>query len=393
MPARAKRTPTKAKKVPARKAASSGRIRGRAAAVHRDEEDEERSGSEGDRSDEDVYRSEDEEEVESLDSDALDEESDGGAKGPKKRKRAAPGSKKASPRKASLRKKRKRADESDEDDDDLDLKEGQEVVGIVVKAPTTGWVPPGQISKNTFDFLSQLQKPECNDREWFKLNEPVYRLAEKEWKAFIEELTPLLIEVDSQIPFLPPKDVIHRIYRDVRFSNDKTPYKTGFSGSFSRSGRKGIFAHYHIMIKPGGQSLIAAGAWCPGKNELATIRSNIMRSPRRLRDIISNPDFVQHFGPPERHPDGNHQNIFGMDDELKTAPKGFEKTHPDIDLLKCRSFCVIHRFLDSEVLSPDFKESLCKVLKVMQPFVHCLNDMMTIQDNVPDNDGGEEENE
>ncbi|EED77629.1 predicted protein [Postia placenta Mad-698-R] len=139
MPARAKRTPTKAKKVPARKAASSGRIRGRAAAVHRDEEDEERSGSEGDRSDEDVYRSEDEEEVESLDSDALDEESDGGAKGPKKRKRAAPGSKKASPRKASLRKKRKRADESDEDDDDLDLKEGQEVVGIVVKAPTTGW--------------------------------------------------------------------------------------------------------------------------------------------------------------------------------------------------------------------------------------------------------------
>ncbi|EED79347.1 predicted protein [Postia placenta Mad-698-R] len=139
MPARAKRTPTKAKKVPARKAASSGRIRGRAAAVHRDEEDEERSGSEGDRSDEDVYRSEDEEEVESLDSDALDEESDGGAKGPKKRKRAATSSKKASPRKASLRKKRKRADESDEDDDDLDLKEGQEVVGIVVKAPTTGW--------------------------------------------------------------------------------------------------------------------------------------------------------------------------------------------------------------------------------------------------------------
>ncbi|EED79346.1 predicted protein [Postia placenta Mad-698-R] len=139
MPARAKRTATKAKKVPARKAASSGRIRGRAAAVHRDEEDEERSGSEGDRSDEDVYRSEDEEDVESLDSDALDEESDGGAKGPKKRKRAAPRSKKASPRKASLRKKRKRADESDEDDDDLDLKEGQEVVGIVVTAPTIGW--------------------------------------------------------------------------------------------------------------------------------------------------------------------------------------------------------------------------------------------------------------
>lgn len=96
------------------------------------------------------------------------------------------------------------------------------------------------------------------------LVEPVYRLAESEWKAFVEEFTDVLVEVDPQIPHLPPKDVIHRIYRDVgylhiislnscdsrdttstqvRFSNDKTPYKTGFSASYSRSGRKGIFAH------------------------------------------------------------------------------------------------------------------------------------------------------
>lgn len=93
------------------------------------------------------------------------------------------------------------------------------------------------------------------------LLEPVYRLAEKEWKDFIEVFTDVLVEADPQIPYLPPKDVIHRIYRDVsrqvlpwprpsvtslvsqvRFSNDKTPYKTGFSASFSRSGRKGIFA-------------------------------------------------------------------------------------------------------------------------------------------------------
>ena len=76
----------------------------------------------------------------------------------------------------------------------------------------------------------------------FKLHEPVYRQAEKEWKDFIDNFIELLVEVDPQIPHLPAKDVVHRIYRDVRFSNDKTPYKQNFCASFTRSGRKGIFA-------------------------------------------------------------------------------------------------------------------------------------------------------
>ncbi|KZT08078.1 uncharacterized protein LAESUDRAFT_724064 [Laetiporus sulphureus 93-53] len=328
------------------------------------------------------YEKQDEDEDETeLDSDALDEDSDGPSR---KRKRASkslvnkrsPKSQKASPRKRRM----KARHESEDEEDGLDLKEGQEVVGVVVKAPKTGRVPPGQISTNTLNFLAQLQKPECNDREWY----PVYRLAEKEWKDFVDEFTPLLIEVDPQIPHLPPKDVIHRIYRDIRFSNDKTPYKTGLTASFSRSGRKGIFAGF----EPGGESLIAAGTWCPGKNELATIRSNILRSSTRLRSLISSPEFVRYFGEPRPHPRGERQNIFGMQDELKVAPKGIEKTHKDIDLLKCRSFAVIYRFMDSEVLEPDFKETLCKVIKIVQPFVHCLNDMMTIQD-ADDSQSGE----
>ncbi|KAI0942836.1 hypothetical protein AcW1_002611 [Taiwanofungus camphoratus] len=362
------------------------------------------------------FEDEDEDEA-SLHSDALDDEDDYGAGAKRKRssqsRSPVKAKSKASPKKSSPRKKRKT--ESEEDDDDLDLKEGQEVVGVVVQAPKTGQVPPGQISRNTFEFLSQLKKPECNDREWcrdalrldlvhiliipsplrFKLHEPVYRLAEKEWKDFVEVFTDLLVDVDPQIPHLPPKDVIHRIYRDIRFSNDKTPYKRGFSASFSRGGRKSIFAHYHISlftlysaIIPGGQSLIGAGSWCPGKNELATIRTNIMRSSSRLRQVISAPDFVKFFGKPKPHPKGERQSIFGMEDELKTAPKGVEKTHKDIDLLKCRSFCVVHRFMDSEVLAPNFKESLCEVVRVMQPFVHCMNDLMTIQDADSDSDDG-----
>ncbi|TFK68096.1 hypothetical protein BDN72DRAFT_769846 [Pluteus cervinus] len=334
-----------------------------------------------------------------YDSDALDDESeDENAQGSsrvstnKKGKRTKASNK--SPKKASAAKRpRKKAKASsdaadvDEEDAEIELAEGQKVIGVIVQAPKTGRVPPGQISRNTLNFLTQLKDPDCNDRDWFLRLEPVYRLAEQEWKAFVEAFTDSLAEVDGQIPPLPPKDVIHRIYRDMRFSNDKTPYKTGFSASFSRSGRKGIFAHF----RPG-DSLIAAGLWCPGRNELETVRSSIKRSPRRLREAIAAPDFIEYFGEPTPRKDGGRRSIFGMEDELKVAPKGVEKNHPDIDLLKCRSFAVSHRFLDSEVLDPDFKEKLASVAKVLRPFVHCLNDMLTIS-NDDDSDDGEDEDE
>ncbi|KAG9125498.1 hypothetical protein FRC07_007350 [Ceratobasidium sp. 392] len=267
-------------------------------------------------------------------------------------------------------------DEYVSDDDD-----GPMVVGKIVKAPETGRVPPGQISQNTFDFLMNLQDPAKNDREWFKLHEPVFRLAEKEWVAFVEAWVAVLVEVDDEIPPLPPKDVIHRIYRDMRFSNDKTPYKRNFSASTSRSGRKGIFAAF----KPGNESLVAAGVWCPGKNEVQSIRNVILRNHgRRLRQIIAEPSFVKLFGPPKplatkKGQEPKRQSIFGGEDELKVAPAGVNKNHRDIDLLKCRSFAVVHRFTDAQVLRKDFLEkTLRPVLEELRPFVHCLNDYMTI---------------
>ncbi|THU97551.1 hypothetical protein K435DRAFT_857497 [Dendrothele bispora CBS 962.96] len=344
-----------------------------------------------------------------YDSDALDDDTDfEDADSGKKRKRKA--TSKKSPRKSANKapRKRRRLEEVEAGEEGgVELKDGQEIVGEVVQAPKSGRVPPGQISQNTLDFLFQLTKPDCNDREWFKLHEPVYRLAEKEWKDFVEHFTEALIEVDPHIPPLPPKDVIHRIYRDIRFSNDKTPYKRSFSASLSRSGRKGIFAgsgpigsnisvfssRHNSCIRPGGQNFIAAGSWCPGKNELATIRSNILRSSRRLRQVISAPDFVKFFGPSKPKGNGERQNIFGMEDELKVAPKGVDKDHKDIDLLKCRSFVVIHYFLDSEVTSPDFQEKLIEVAGVMRPFVHCLNDLMTLRDDNEEDEADEEEDE
>ncbi|KAG2052909.1 hypothetical protein BDR06DRAFT_1009044 [Suillus hirtellus] len=348
-------------------------------------------------------------EPESLHSDALDDLP------PKKRTRSS-NSKSSSPSKPKPKRQKRKAkeddikDEEDVDDSDVDLKEGQQVVGRVVQAPKTGWVPPGQVSQNTLDFLAKLKDPACNDREWFKLHEPVYRRVEREFKAFIEAFTDMLTDVDSEIPPLPPKDVTHRIYRDVRFSNDKTPYKKGLSASFSRSGRKGIFAFYHVYaplsmrvgqadwiyarFKPGDESVIAAGAWCPGKNELSTLRNHLLRSTpaaKTLHTILASKAFTTHFGAPSPHPNGDRQSVFGHEDELKVAPKGVDKNHKDIALLKCRSLAVSYRFTDAQVVAPgsEFIDALRGVADVMKPFVHCLNDLMTL----PVDDSSDEENE
>ncbi|KAF8478830.1 hypothetical protein JB92DRAFT_1823346 [Gautieria morchelliformis] len=323
-----------------------------------------------------------------LDSDALDEEEDAPGKKRKKFQR--------SPKKMGNTplKKQRRKQEEDQDEEDEDLPEGLTVVGEVVRAPTEGRVPPGKISQNTLDFLKQLAKPEYNDREWFRLHEPVFRQAEKEWKDWIEVFTPVISEVDDQIPELPPKDVIHRIYRDVRFSNDKTPYKQGFSASFSRSGRKAFLlwrlCRHLSAIIPGGRSLVAAGAWQPGKNELATMRHHILRNSSRLRNVISDPEFVKFFGKPSPHPKGEQQNIFGHEDELKVAPKGIDKNHKEINLLKLRSVAVMHHFLDSEVTATDFMDNVRHVVEVMRPLVHCLNDMMTLPVDESDESSEEE---
>ncbi|SJK98078.1 uncharacterized protein ARMOST_01335 [Armillaria ostoyae] len=302
----------------------------------------------------------DDSDEEEFNSDALDDDEDNK---PKKRKR-------------SPKKKRKVADDDDEGSD-LELEEGQQIVGVVIDAPKTGQVPPGQVSQNTLDFLAQLQNPECNDREWFKLHERVFRQAEKEWKDFVEAFTDKLSEVDGEIPPLPPKDVIHRIYRDIRFRAGGRARSLHITYQVTLSFCPLDFSNAVALltVKPGGESLFAGGLWCPGRNELATIRTNIKRNSSQLRDIISSPEFVKYFGEPKP---GKRNNIFGRDDELKVAPKGVDKDHPDIDLLKCRSFAVIHHFTDEEVLDPDFKQTLADVAVVVRPLVHCLNEMMSV---------------
>ena len=229
------------------------------------------------------------------------------------------------------------------------------VVAKLVGPPQTGHVAKGELSPNVLSFLADLHQN--NDRDWFARHDAVYRYCWSNFGAFAEAvLNDIMEKVDGTVPWLPVKDLVYRIYRDVRFSNDKTPYKTNLMASFSRGGRKGPFAGYHVLIKPGGRSFFAAGRWQPEREDLATIRQHILddtAEAQALKAAVSDPVFVKWFGPPKAKTKAkgtaqtNQQrcNLWGGDDQLKVAPKiaGVDKTHKDIDWLKLRSFCVIHK--------------------------------------------------
>jgi uncharacterized protein (DUF2461 family) len=111
----------------------------------------------------------------------------------------------------------------------------------------------------------------------------------------------------------------------------------------SRSGRKSLFAHYHLSISPNNHSILAAGVWQPGKDELASIRHRLTTNPDQFRQVIGAKEFVKMFGEATPKKGGGRQNVFGHDDALKVAPKGVDKTHKDIDLLKLRSVAVVKK--------------------------------------------------
>ncbi|KAL0253590.1 hypothetical protein I308_100964 [Cryptococcus tetragattii IND107] len=346
-----------------------------------------------------------ESEAESMDSDLLDENDDFKSGRGKKRGSSARNTKPPSKRaklsanatsQASSGKKKEQKNKvgdhdyiegyDDEEDNmtDTDLEDGQEIAGRIYPAPKTGQVPPGQISRNTLNFLKNLQIPERNDRDWFKSHEPSFRQAEKEWKAFVGIMQQQLSDVDDEVPVLPPRDVIHRIYRDIRFSSDKTPYKKGLSFTTSRSGRKGSFGSYHLYISPNGRSLLAGGIWMPDKNQTASIRHQTLTDEgrTRFRQVIEEKEFVEWFGE-AKEKKGERRNVFGHDDALKVAPKGVDKEHRDIDLLKLRTVAVVHYFTDDEVVDPDFQDKVKEGARVMLPFIRMLNDFVSLP---PDND-------
>ena len=211
------------------------------------------------------------------------------------------------------------------------------------------------ITKDTLRFLNELKIN--NNREWFEQNKSEFKSLETGVKGFYNSLMDKMKEHDEI-----EKLKMFRIYRDVRFSKDKTPYKSHFAGSFSRAGAK-LRGGYYLQIRPGG-SFMAAGFWEPNKEDLLRIRKELELDATALRKLISKPSFKNTWG-----------ELVG--DEVKTAPKGFSKDDPNIDLIRKKAFIFVRNFTDKEVLNKDFMVEVNKSFKEIRPYFNLMSEILT----------------
>lgn len=216
------------------------------------------------------------------------------------------------------------------------------------------------IKKSTLDYLNKIKLN--NNRDWFIGNRTAYLEARENFESFVQRLIDQIIEFEPIMKGLEVKSCVYRFNRDIRFSNDKSPYKTHFGAFIVRGGKQNgdKYAGYYFHIEPGA-SIIAGGAYMPPAPWLSAIREKIDEEPDRIIKIINSKEFVKVFG-----------EITG--EKLKKAPKGFPPDHPNVDLLKFKSYLVVNEVSDKLVLSDKYFEYTIDVMKAMKPLNDFLND-------------------
>lgn len=214
-----------------------------------------------------------------------------------------------------------------------------------------------KLSEKTFAFLQNLSVN--NNREWFQHNKTEYETARTEFIHFSQTILEGLSKIDSRIPGdYPISKCIFRIYRDVRFSKDKTPYKTFFSAAFSSIGKQTQVPGYYLQMEPG-KSFLAIGIWQPDRDKLHAIRQEIDYNGGRLRDILEDQKFRNNLS-------------LHREDRLKKAPKGYLSDHPDIELLRLKSFMALREFSDKEIHSVDADQLIIEACLAAGSFLDFL---------------------
>ncbi len=213
------------------------------------------------------------------------------------------------------------------------------------------------VPKAALDFFKQLEKN--NNRDWFNERKKEFKTVEAEVKQVYNSIFEALNGHDDI-----DKVKMFRIYRDVRFSKNKSPYKTHFGGSFHRTKPK-LRGGYYLHIQPNNESFLATGFWEPAKEDLLRIRKEFEMDDSEIRAILANKDFNSVWG-----------DTF-KGDEVKTAPKGFNKEHKAIDLIKKKQFIFTKKYTDKEVLSNNFLDEVNSSFKAIRPFFDYMSDVLT----------------
>ena len=207
------------------------------------------------------------------------------------------------------------------------------------------------ITQSTFDFLSELKQN--NTREWYLANKDRYKKAFGNFEDLVAMLLHIIVGFDKSVVGTEPKDCLFRIYRDIRFSKDKTPFKTWFGAAMKQGGRKQGGSGYYIHVSTQ-QVYLAGGIWHPDMDTLASIRDFIVAWPNKFEKVVLDKSFLKTF-------DG----LAG--DQLKTAPRGFPKDHPQIQWLRHKDHIVSHQVEPKEILSEKFIKKAGKIYEKMLP--------------------------
>jgi uncharacterized protein (TIGR02453 family) len=212
----------------------------------------------------------------------------------------------------------------------------------------------------TFKFLAQLRKN--NDRTWFEAHRAEYEDARARFEGLVDQIIAGLAPVDN-LAGLQAKDCTMRIFRDVRFSKDKSPYRTNMAANLAPGGRKSQRYGYHLSLAPG-ESIIAGGLYMPEPAQLNRLRDALAADARPLKAVVQDKNFKKYFGELEG-------------EKVKTFPQGYDRDHPDIELLRFKQLLAVHHLPDEVVLGPRFAAYVVKVCAAMRPFNGYLNTVLS----------------
>jgi uncharacterized protein (TIGR02453 family) len=211
---------------------------------------------------------------------------------------------------------------------------------------------------DTISFLKQLK--DNNNKEWFDVNRKKYDLAKADFITLTAVILDGVLNFDPSLGSLAPKDTVFRINRDVRFSANKSPYKSHFACILSKGGKKSPFAGYYFHCEPGNNSFVAGGLWQPLPDQLASIRQEIDYNFKDFKKVINSAIFKDHFN-----------SLQG--EKLKTTPKGYDTNNAAIEYIKHKSFIVTEKIADTTLKSESLSKTLTTSFKAMLPLIKFLN--------------------
>jgi uncharacterized protein (TIGR02453 family) len=208
------------------------------------------------------------------------------------------------------------------------------------------------------DFLSSLK--ENNHRDWMQENQKTYKETRQHFEYLVGEILMNLSATDESLAGMQAKDCIFRLHRDVRFSKDKSPYKTNMAAVFSKGGKKSSYALHYLHIEPGNASMLAGGMYMPPNDILKKVREEIDYNADEFSSILNHQDFIRYFGQLEG-------------EKLKRPPKGYDPNESNIEWLKHKSYLAIHPISDETLRLKNFAEHASNIFKAMRPFNSFLN--------------------